>query len=224
MKKFALALALMLFGCGGPAFSVATEGVVISDDAGRTEETAADAGSGVEAAIDAGSTADTSSVDSSSSVQNDSESEAGPPVIPCFSWALGGIGMPPGTIATGSATYQSDVAALAIDGILTDYWQPGDYSGWLELQFPSPQTIIGIRMAAWCGDVDMVSYTVMSSTSTTIGGATESVGSVGGAAPYTIEPAISITPGTYTRITINVSDPMNWVKISEVSLLTTACP
>jgi hypothetical protein len=46
----------------------------------------------------------------------------------------------------------------------------------------------------------------------------------GGQPPtYYILPAIPITPGAYSSITILVNGMASWVQISEISLLTTEC-
>jgi hypothetical protein len=141
----------------------------------------------------------------------------------CLSWALGGIGVPPGTLASASTTYSNDVPALAIDGELTTDWNATDYTAWLSLQFPTPQTINGIRLAANSSPPTSEIYTVTSagSSPTTIGSGTEVINGNSG---YTIEPAISVTPGTYAAIIINVNGAGSWVAVNEVSLLTSECP
>jgi hypothetical protein len=46
---------------------------------------------------------------------------------------------------------------------------------------------------------------------------------VNGTPGYTIEPSISVTPGMYPGLTINVDGNASWAVINEVSLLTTSC-
>jgi hypothetical protein len=202
-----------------------------SDATADTAESTSDGGvaDGRSSGLDSNFTSDGSSESGAGgSSDSGSSGDAG-----CLSWALGGIGVPAGTIVTASTTYQSDVASLAIDGVLATEWWASTWTGWLALQFPSPQAITGIRMAALAGPsmgstTATEAYTVtLAGSSTTIGSATETVGGTG---PYTIEPAIPVTPGTYSGITINVNagDPnlgvSTSVGINEVSLLTTACP
>jgi hypothetical protein len=146
----------------------------------------------------------------------------------CLSWALGGIGIPAGTLATASATYSNDVAADAIDRDLSTCWNAPGYTASLSLTFPMPQSITGIRMAANSSPAASETYTVTPvGSSTMIGSATETVNgntSVDGGPPYTIEPAIPVTPGSYAGITINVDGVASWVAINEISLLTSECP
>jgi hypothetical protein len=124
--------------------------------------------------------------DATGDAKSDSSSDAS-----CLTWALGGIGVPSGTVATASATYSTDVPSNAIDGDLTTEWNADGHTGSLTLQFPTPQTITGIRMATTSSPPTEESYIITASgSSTTIGSATEMVN---GSATDTIEPAISVT-------------------------------
>ncbi len=199
-----------------------------SDDAESTSHGGvADGGSG------SGSDSSSSSDGFSESGSGGSGDAGGAGDAGCLSWALGGIGVPAGTVVTASSTYGSAVASNAIDGVLATEWWASTWTGWLALQFPSPQAITGIRMAALAGPsmgspTASETYTVTpAGSSTTIGSAAETVNGTG---PYTIEPAIPVTPDTYAGITISVNagDPnlgvSTSVGINEVSLLTTGCP
>lgn len=162
---------------------------------------------------------------------------------PCLSWSLGGIGVPAGTVATASSTCtapsscsaSSDSPSYAIDRNLSTNWNSGGNTASLSLQFPTPQAITGIRIAAGAYPGTNEAYAVMTladadSGATTIGSATEMVNTgtatteVLDAGTITIEPAIPVTPGTYAGITINVNGMASWVVIDDVSLLTAECP
>jgi hypothetical protein len=193
-----------------------------ADGGGGPPEAGADAHRQPDSAPDSPSDGPAEASKSDDSGSHDSSS------ADCRSWALGGIGVPAGTIATASTTYSTDVPALAIDGNLATLWNATTYSGWLSLEFPTPLSITGIRMAASSSPATEETYSVTAlSGSTVIGGAPEGVDgytSIDGGPPYTIEPAIPITPGTYDGIIINVSKSSSWVVINEVSLLTATCP
>jgi len=140
----------------------------------------------------------------------------------CLAWSLGGIGVPAGTTATASATYSTFAPSNAIDGNLATLWNAPGPTASLTLHFLKPQAITGIRMAATSSPATMESYTVTASgRPTTIGSGTLMVN---GLTPVTIEPAIDVTPGTYSGITIAVNGMASWAVINEVSLLTTTCP
>jgi hypothetical protein len=140
----------------------------------------------------------------------------------CKTWSLGGIGMPAGTVATASSTYSTYTPNLAIDGDLTTLWNASTYTGWLQLAFPAPVAITGIRLASQATPATNTDYSVTPIASTTvIGSATDFV------SPSTtveIQPALSVTPGTYSGLIINVNGEASWVVIAEVSLLTAECP
>jgi hypothetical protein len=144
--------------------------------------------------------------------------------LECPTWALGGIGVPPGTVATASATYMTSVPADAIAGSLSlsTNWCPGSNAGWLNLKFPAPLSITGIRLAANSDPPTSETYSFAEGSSMTpIGTATEMVN---GNTALTIEPAIPLKPGSYSSITITVNGGASWVGINGVSLLTSACP
>jgi hypothetical protein len=142
----------------------------------------------------------------------------------CLSWALGGIGVPPGTIATASATYSTSVPSNAIEGSLSlsINWSPGSDTGSLNLTFPTPQSITGIRLGANSDPPTSETYSITEGSSmTSIGTATEMVN---GNTMLTVESAIPLNPGSYSTITINVDGNGSWAAINAVSLLTSECP
>jgi hypothetical protein len=142
----------------------------------------------------------------------------------CLSWALGGIGVPAGTVATASASYGNQLPAQAIDGALTTDWNSGANSGALTLTFPGPQEMTGIRIAAAASPSTSEVYTVTSS-GVSLASATESVTSGGPpTAPPTIEPSITFGPGSYSSLTITIDGESSWVEVAEVSILTSQCP
>ena len=133
---------------------------------------------------------------------------------------LGGVGIPSGSAATASASYAANTPDLAIDGDVATYWNAGGYDGTLTITFGSQQTITGIRVAAVASPTTTETYTIVGlvgTTSNTIGSATPTVG--GG-----VLPAISVTPGSYDAIQIQVAGMASWVAIAEVSLITSSCP
>jgi hypothetical protein len=142
----------------------------------------------------------------------------------CSTWdaGLGGIGIPSGTTATASGSYSSNTPDKAIDMDLSTYWNSGGYSGWIQLTFPSPQTIDGVRIAAVASPPTNETYQVYGITNnnpTLIGSATLSVpGSI------SVLPPISLTQGAYDGIKLVVGGNASWVAVAEVSLLTTGCP
>jgi hypothetical protein len=142
--------------------------------------------------------------------------------IACKSWALGGIGIPAGTVPSVSATYTTTLPIQAIDGDLTTGWNSGSNSGWLRLEFPSPVYFTGVRIAAFASPTTSETYTLNADLVTTpIGSATRQVFS--GTAGSIVDP-IAVTPGTYSSLTLTISGGSSWVMVGEVSLLTPTCP
>lgn len=141
---------------------------------------------------------------------------------PCKTWSLGGIGMPPGTVATASTSYTTYTPNLAIDGDLTTNWNASDYTAWLQLVFPSAMAITGIHFAAQASPATNTDYTITAlGSSTVIGSATYDVTPT---QTTVVEPPISVTPGTYNGIVITVNGEASWVVLAEVSLTTAECP
>jgi hypothetical protein len=134
---------------------------------------------------------------------------------------MGGIGIPANSTATGGS-YQSSTPDKAIDGDLGTYWNAGGYMGGITITFPSAQTFSGIRIASVASPGSGETYTItgyQNNTSQTIGTASVQV-----PAGVSIVAPISVTPGAYDQIRIDVSAGSSWAAIAEVSLLTQYCP
>lgn len=134
---------------------------------------------------------------------------------------MGGIGIPANSTATGGS-YQSNTPDKAIDGDLGTYWNAGGYAGSITITFPSPQTFSGIRIASVASPGSSESYTItgyQNNTPQMIGAATVQV-----PAGVSIVAPISVTPGAYDQIRIDVTAGSSWAAMAEVSLLTQYCP
>lgn len=134
---------------------------------------------------------------------------------------LGGIGVPPGSTVTASRSYES-TPAQAVDGNRDTFWNGGDFFATLVIQFPTPQALTGIRIAAGATPASSETYTIYGYKGTQgkrIGTLTAPV-----AMGYTVVPAISVLSDTYDRIVIDVAAAASWALIYDVSILTTACP
>jgi hypothetical protein len=141
--------------------------------------------------------------------------------IKCSTADLGGIGIPDGTQATASASYQQGSAISAIDGNLDTAWSSGSYSGWLRLDFPDPVAMIGVHLAVNAAPAASEKYVFTGSgSSTPIGSATRSVKT---GVTVILDP-IFVTSASYSSLTITVDGGQSWVSIAEVALLTSACP
>jgi hypothetical protein len=139
----------------------------------------------------------------------------------CSSSALGGIGMPEGTVVSASATYSTYVPDKVIDGELGRGWNSGSNSGWLRFDFPKAIAITGLHVAANASPTTDETFVITDSVlGTTIGTATRRV--LAGATGALLDP-IPVTPGSYSSITITMNATASWVEISEVSLLTAEC-
>jgi hypothetical protein len=150
------------------------------------------------------------------------QSDAAPPVSSCWSGPLGGIGIPAGTVATASASYAPGTPELAIDGVMTGGWNSGGYTGWLKLQFPKPTAITAVHIQAGAKPTTNETYTITDDSQAVIGSGTRQVIS-GPASGSMLEP-ISVTPGTYSSITITINGGASWVQIVELSLINDECP
>ena len=140
----------------------------------------------------------------------------------CRNWALGGIGIPAGTVPSASTSYGTTLPIHAIDGDVTTGWNATTYTGWLRLEFPAPTYLSGVRLLAFASPSTSETYTINADLLTSpIGSATRTVysGTTG-----TILDPIAVTPGTYSSITITINGGSSWVDIGEVSLLTPTCP
>jgi hypothetical protein len=136
--------------------------------------------------------------------------------------ALGGVGMPTGSIASATTTYAPDTPGLAVDGDLTTYWNAGDVTGSLTIAFPSPQTFDAIRMGVTALPTSDETYAItgfQNGVPIQIGQSTQSAPEGGG-----ILAPIGVTIGTYDSIRIDVTSTASWVAITDVALVTPSCP
>jgi len=150
----------------------------------------------------------------------DAAAEGAPPA-PCVDGGLGGIGIPAGTIAAASGSYQS-TPANTIDGSEGTCWNSGGYTGTLTLTLPGPQSIDGVRLSANAYPACSEPYTI---TGYLGGSPTVLANSVGRSVPSatTVLPDIVFAQGTYDRIDISVGQSSSWIVICEVALLTPGC-
>ena len=133
---------------------------------------------------------------------------------------LGGIGVPTMSVATASSTYTTYTPDKAIDGDINTAWCAGTNQGWLQIDFPAPTSIAGVRIAAVATPSTTQTFTITPSGSqTVIGSGMRAVNP-----NVSVLPAISVTPGTYSGIRITVDGANSWIQPYEVSLLTPACP
>jgi hypothetical protein len=179
---------------------------------------------GVDAAVPEDASVDVSPNDVGIDVAMDVSTDA--PMIPCATsnFGMGGIDIPAGTIATATASATGSPPSLAVDGDITTAWTAPSMSGAITLTFPSPVTFDGIRFAASAGPPDDVTYSitgVVSGFSSQIGMATIYVPQPEIA---TILQPISVTPGTYSAVTIAGTASSTWISINEIALITASCP
>lgn len=148
--------------------------------------------------------------------------DAAPPAGNCSAGPLGGIGIPAGTVATASASYAPSTPDGAIDGSLSTAWNSGGYSGWLKLQFPKPTALTAVHIQAGAKPTTNVTYTIGADSQTAIGSGTRQV--VAGSATGSMLEPITVTPGTYSSLTITINGGASWVQINELALLNVECP
>jgi hypothetical protein len=139
----------------------------------------------------------------------------------CATSGLSGMAIPAGTVASASGSYSQSLASNAIDGSLTTPWNSGTYTGWLRLDFPAPVAMTAVHLAVGATPTTNETYTITTdSTTTPIGSSTQQVTA---GIPVQLEP-ISVTPGSYSNITITVKGGSSWVQIMDISLVTSDCP
>jgi len=136
--------------------------------------------------------------------------------------ALGGVGLPEGTTASATTSYETNTPDLAIDGDPSTYWNAGATTGSLTLTFPSPQTFSGVKLDVTALPACAETYAItgfQNDVPIAIGQSTQNVpqGS-------TVLQTIGVTIGTYDAIEIDVSSTQSWVAIGDVALVTEACP
>ena len=140
----------------------------------------------------------------------------------CVDAALGGIGMPAGSTATATSSYDVNTPDLTIDGDITTYWNSGGTTGSLTITFPAAQTFDAVRISVTALPTCDETYTItgfQDANPVLIGSSTQSAVEGG-----SILQPIAVTAGTYEAIRIDVSSTQSWVAISEVALVTPYCP
>lgn len=136
--------------------------------------------------------------------------------------ALGGIGLPAGTTATATTSYDVNTPDLAVDGNLGTYWNAGDLTGSLTITFSSAQTFDAVRIRATALPTSDETYTLtgyQDAVQVQIGQSTQSV-----AQGSSVLAPIAVTAATYDAIRIDVTSTQSWVAITEVGLVTPSCP
>ncbi len=136
--------------------------------------------------------------------------------------ALGGIGLPAGTTATATTSYDVNTPDQAVDGNLSTYWNAGATTGSITITFPSGQTFDAVRIGATALPTSDETYTItgyQDQVQVQIGQSTETAqqGS-------SILAPIAVTPATYDAIRIDITSTQSWVAITDVALVTQLCP
>ena len=134
--------------------------------------------------------------------------------------AVGGIGVPAGSSATASNSYDS-APADAIDGNLGTVWNAGGFTGSITITFPTPQTIDGVKIFANALPTTTETYTIFGiqdQQTTQLAQSTQNVDQGSQLA------TIAIANAAYDGIRIDVQGNASWVAINEIALATTYCP
>jgi hypothetical protein len=136
--------------------------------------------------------------------------------------ALGGIGVPAGTVVTASGSYSTQTP----EGVITGTgWNAGAFSGWIELTFAAPVTLNGIQLVAGASPTATETYTLtgfQGGTPVSLGSWTDTV--EGNCQCSVLLPPMLFAAGSYDAIQVNVNGGASWVAINQISLLTSVCP
>ena len=135
--------------------------------------------------------------------------------------ALGGIGMPAGSTATASGSYNS-TPADGIDGNLGTVWNAGGFTGSITIMFASPVTFDGVTIYADAVPTTSETYTIFGIQdvqTTQIAQSTQTVQQSGNQLQ-----TIAIPNAAYDGIRIDVQGNASWVAINDIALATTYCP
>jgi hypothetical protein len=169
---------------------------------------------------ESGSDADATLADAKFDATGDSEAGNGCSISDA---GLGGIGVPTGTVATASGDYSTATPNLAIDGNIATGWNAGGYTGWIELTFPTPLAVDGLRLAVAPSPTATETFTVTGfkgTASLSIGSWTETIeGNIG---PVIVPPML-FAVGSYDAIRIDINGGASWVAANEISILTPSC-
>jgi hypothetical protein len=135
--------------------------------------------------------------------------------------ALAGIGMPAGSTATASGSYNS-TPADAIDGNLGTVWNSGGFTGSITIMFASPVTFDGVKLymnALPTTDETLTIFGIQDQQTTQLAMSTQNVTQNG-----TALTTISVPNAAYDGIRIDFQGNASWVAVNEIGLATTYCP
>ena len=135
--------------------------------------------------------------------------------------ALAGIGMPAGSTATASGSYNS-APTDAIDGNLGTVWNSGGFTGSITIKFTSPITFDGVKLYVNALPTTSETYTIfgIQDVQTTQIAQSTQTATQGGNALTTI----AVPNAAYDGIRLDVQGNASWVAINEIGLATTYCP
>ena len=135
--------------------------------------------------------------------------------------ALAGIGVPAGSSATASGSYNS-TPADAIDGNLGTVWNSGGFTGSITITFASPVTLDGVKLYVDALPTTSETYTVFGiqdQQTTELAQSTQTASQNGNALQ-----TIAVPNAAYDGIRIDVQGNASWVAINEIAFATTYCP
>jgi hypothetical protein len=134
--------------------------------------------------------------------------------------ALGGIGMPAGSLTSASGSYNS-TPLDAIDDNLGTVWNSGGFTGSITIMFPSPVSFDGVKIYANALPSTSETYTIygiQDQQTTQLAQSTQNVDQ--GSQLSTI----AVPNAMYDGLRIDVQGNASWVAINEIALATTYCP
>jgi len=134
--------------------------------------------------------------------------------------ALGGIGVPAGSNATASGSYNS-TPTDAVDGTLGTVWNAGGFTGTITIMFASPVTLDGVKIYANALPTTTETYTIFGiqdQQTTQLAQSTQNVDQGSQLA------TIAVPSAAYDGIRLDVQGNASWVAINEIGFATTYCP
>jgi len=135
--------------------------------------------------------------------------------------ALGGIGIPAGSTASASGSYNS-TPNDAVDGNLGTVWNSGGFTGSITITFSSPQTFDGVKLfmnALPTTDETLTVYGIQDTQTTQLAQSTQNVTQNG-----TALSTIAIPNAAYDGLRIDFQGNASWVAVNDIGLATTYCP
>ena len=135
--------------------------------------------------------------------------------------ALAGIGMPAGSNASASGSYNS-TPTDAIDGNLGTVWNSGGFTGSITIMFASPQTFDGVKLYVNALPTTSETYTVFGiqdQQTTELAQSTQTATQAGN-----LLTTIAVPNAAYDGIRVDVQGNASWVAVNEIGLSTTYCP